>query len=368
MKTNSSTLANSRAHLRGSLPRPSPTNRTLRRCLTAGVTLGLLFCAALAQAITFNDGLTHTVNDATYQDEGIAVANGTTLIIEAGAVLGGAAYGSGWVEVLDTSSVTINGGTFGGAGINSGFVNANNGTATVTINGGTFGGAGVGSGAVRSLDYGTMTVVTINGGTFGGAGAGSGAVFAFANSTVKFRASNFDTTSYDSTSGGTLGVTFCGQTSQNITVLNYGGTVTLETISCPRLNVFAKVGPPTAAEGPDGFFAIDGLNGDLYGPKTEGVWPAPLSLKGDKGDQGIQGIQGLKGDKGDQGMRGIQGLKGDKGGKGDTGPGLVKGAVIFLAPGSTPPAGFAKVGTTSQSIVNQSGKVITSKFDVWQMQ
>jgi hypothetical protein len=175
------------------------------RWLTAGAALALLLSANLAEADTFffDDGDTHYINDATYQNDTLYVANRTTLIIEPGAVLGGGGTSSGRVYALDTSTVTINGGTFGGEGDFSGQV----------------------------LAY-YSTTVTINGGTFGGEGDASGQVLAYYGATITFRASSFDTTSYNSTAGGTLGVTFCGQLSQNISVQIVSATVNLETVSC----------------------------------------------------------------------------------------------------------------------------------------
>ena len=247
--------------------------------LTALAALALLLGANLAQAdiIYFNDGLTHAINDATYQNDTILVQNGTTLIIEPGAVLGGAANVSGEIQAYDSSSVIINGGILGGAGLASGTVNCM-GQSLVTINGGTFGGAGLYAGAVLANDNSAVTInggafggtgpqsgivdlaqtsavtinagtfgstgtgsgdvmpeqssaVTINGGTFGGANASAGRVVV--DSTATFRASSYDTASYNpDTGGGTLGVTFCSQTPQNISVLIVSGTVNLETISC----------------------------------------------------------------------------------------------------------------------------------------
>src|SRR5262245_21617379 len=66
------------------------------------------------EAVDFSDGGTNTINDATYKEENIRVFNGTTLIIEPGAVIGGSRTGSGTIRLQDTSSAIINGGTFGG--------------------------------------------------------------------------------------------------------------------------------------------------------------------------------------------------------------------------------------------------------------
>lgn len=126
-----------------SLKTPMKTNhqslntRRASRWLTVGRALVLLFGAHLGQAAeaVFNDGLTHTISDASFQNDTIIVENGTTLIINTGAVFGGAGIDSGKIDAKDTSTVTINGGIFGGAGERSGHVFAR-GTSTITILGG----------------------------------------------------------------------------------------------------------------------------------------------------------------------------------------------------------------------------------------
>ena len=115
--------------------------KTKLRTFLKPAAVAWLLGASLAQAAVFDDGGTHTINDATYENDTIIVENGTTLIIEPGAVLGGAGIALGQVRVFDTSTVTIHGGSFGGAGGLSGAVFARD-TSTVTIYGGTFGGAG----------------------------------------------------------------------------------------------------------------------------------------------------------------------------------------------------------------------------------
>ncbi len=324
MKTNSNTLATSQAHLRPATLDVSPRTLnqeessadSLRRLLSAGLrasrwftllaALALLLGSNPARAadIYFDDGGTHTISDATYQDDDIYVQNGTHLTIETGAVLvgalfvegsetvvtinggtfGGAGDNSGYVHAYYDSKLTINGGNFGGTGIYSGYVRSDD-TATVTINGGNYGGTAVLSGVVRAYDTSTVTinggtfgsvgafsgsvgafgwgVVKINGGVFGGTGEDSGMVMTgdddgdgittvtvsggvfgrtenhpvnfwiFSKSVMTFRASSFDTTSYDPAAGGILGVTFCSQAPQHIRIEKYElVTVNLETISC----------------------------------------------------------------------------------------------------------------------------------------
>lgn len=45
-------------------------------------------------------------------------------------------------------------------------------------------------------------------------------------------------------------------------------------------------GAPGNGLGDDGDYYIDSTGSMLYGPKAGGVWPAGISIKGDKGDQG----------------------------------------------------------------------------------
>lgn len=54
----------------------------------------------------------------------------------------------------------------------------------------------------------------------------------------------------------------------------------------------ATSGPPGPSDGQDGDFAIDPATGDLYGPKTAGVWPAAIPLTGPAGPTGPSGPNG----------------------------------------------------------------------------
>lgn len=185
----------------------------------------LLLSAGLVQAdmLTFADGLTHSISDASYKDQHIMVQNGTTLILESGAMLGGLGDGSGEIDAYDTSTVIIRSGAMlGDMGFYSGAVIAHD-AATVTINGGTFGGLGWPSGAVIAHD---TSKVTINEATF----RFTGITLAYDTSTVTIRASNFDTTSFNPTVGGMLGATFCSGTEQYFLVLadlSFRGTIVL---------------------------------------------------------------------------------------------------------------------------------------------
>lgn len=197
----------------GQFSTPVIPDHSLGRWLKTLAVGGLLLGASLVQAgvVTFGDGLTHSISDATYRDQRIIVANGTTLIIESGAVLGGSSDAAGQVDAYDTSTVIVRpGAILGGAGSYSGAVIAH-GAATVTITGGTFGSSGWLSGAVIAYD---ASMVTIEEGTF----RFTGIPFVYDSSTVIIRASNFDTTFFDPTFGGLLGVTFCSGTEQSFPV------------------------------------------------------------------------------------------------------------------------------------------------------
>jgi len=52
---------------------------------------------------------------------------------------------------------------------------------------------------------------------------------------------------------------------------------------------------PGAEDGNDGDFWIDVTESDLYGPKTSGSWPPPVSLIGPQGDPGDNGTNGTDG-------------------------------------------------------------------------
>ena len=132
-------------------------------------------------------------------------------------------------------------------------------------------------------------------------------------------------------------------------------------------------GAPTNAIGVDGDFYMDTLKFDLYGPKANGHWPAPVSLRGPagtngvngtagkngasggpgsaisvagaKGPQGSTGAQGPQGFTGPQGVQGVQGVPGTAGINGDTGPAGPTGPARPTGPagpvGSTGAAGPA---------------------------
>src|ERR1051326_5470157 len=85
---------------KGSLFMKNSLNRPLS--ILATVTISTIV-VPFALGIEFNDGGTHTINDATYQDDIIAVSNGTTVVLEPGAVLN---QGTLWMQ--DTTKAIIN--------------------------------------------------------------------------------------------------------------------------------------------------------------------------------------------------------------------------------------------------------------------
>ena len=94
----------------------------------------------------------------------------------------------------------------------------------------------------------------------------------------------------------------------------------------------------------------------------------PAGPPGPEGPQGPQGEPGPAGPAGPQGERGPAGPQGEPGPQGPVGPqgpagpqgaegvGLTQGSVLFLTPGSTPPAGFVKIGTAKIPMTDTVGK------------
>jgi hypothetical protein len=135
------------------------------------------------------------------------------------------------------------------------------------------------------------------------------------------------------------------------------GTTTLANI------IRSGIGAPPSSLGLDGDFYIDTAKLDFYGPKSNGHWPAPTSLRGPAGTNGKDGksgtngtdgksvsstfkssTSGASGPQGIQGVTGSQGQTGPTGLTGDVGPagsaGMAGSAGIA---GSTGPAGPAGV-------------------------
>jgi hypothetical protein len=101
--------------------------------------------------------------------------------------------------------------------------------------------------------------------------------------------------------------------------------------------VLHGTGAPADTVGKNGDFYLDTAAETMYGPKTDGAWPASgaslIGPQGAKGNTGAQGPQGLKGDTGAQGPTGDTGPQGPAG---FTGYQIVTNSHTFTdAPGGT---------------------------------
>ena len=77
---------------------------------------------------------------------------------------------------------------------------------------------------------------------------------------------------------------------------------------------------PAAGTGVNGDFYINTATNTLFGPKTNGTWPAGVSLVGPQGATGATGPQGPSGATGAQGPIGLTGAAGPQGIQGVAGP------------------------------------------------
>ena len=110
-------------------------------------------------------------------------------------------------------------------------------------------------------------------------------------------------------------------------------------VATPGINtLLSGKGAPKATVGIDGDFYIDTNKMNIYGPKTKGKWPAPVSLKGTPGTNGTNGTNGTTGATGAKGTStpGSDGAPGLIGPTGPTGP--------AGSPGATGPAGSGSPG------------------------
>jgi hypothetical protein len=97
--------------------------------------------------------------------------------------------------------------------------------------------------------------------------------------------------------------------------------------------------PPVASVGTNGDFYIDTAASHLFGPKTQGIWPSPVSLIG---PQGLIGATGPQGPAGPQGLTGAVGPQGPMGPMGPTGAQGVAGPTGAQGPpGAIGPQGPA---------------------------
>ena len=62
--------------------------------------------------------------------------------------------------------------------------------------------------------------------------------------------------------------------------------------------LLSGTGAPQATDGGDGDYWLDTTTQTLFGPKTEGIWPAGVPLVGPQGGTGAQGPQGQTGSRG----------------------------------------------------------------------
>lgn len=107
-------------------------------------------------------------------------------------------------------------------------------------------------------------------------------------------------------------------------------------VATPGINtLLSGKGAPKSTVGIDGDFYIDTNKMNIYGPKTKGKWPSPISLKGEPGTNGTNGTNGIAG---------ATGAKGSSPTGSDGAPGLVGPAGPAGSPGATGPAGSGSPG------------------------
>jgi hypothetical protein len=126
----------------------------------------------------------------------------------------------------------------------------------------------------------------------------------------------------------------------------------------------------TGAIGPQGSTGDTGAKGDTgaqgpSGPKGDTGSTGPKGDTGTAGPQGPQGVPGPNGTAGPQGPQGVPGPAGATGPQGPAGIGLVSGAYLELSSGTTAPAGFTKIGTSSLQFKDLTGKNQNVAVDVY---
>ena len=141
------------------------------------------------------------------------------------------------------------------------------------------------------------------------------------------------------------GLLIFSQSSATADVKKVGRTTPNTTVN----TILSGKGVPSTSLGSNGDFYIDKVNMNFYGPKTNGLWPMPVSMRGPAGPAGTDGKngtdgkagattvaavgggastpgpQGIKGDTGDQGPAGSAGVPGATGPAGPQGPQGVQG-------------------------------------------
>ena len=110
--------------------------------------------------------------------------------------------------------------------------------------------------------------------------------------------------------------------------------------------------------------SADPTNAVVIDAATDQLAVIPLStLVGPAGPAGSDGINGVNGTPGVTGATGPQGVQGVQG---PIGVGLVTGALLFLPAATPAPAGFTKIGTTSECYKNLSGHNVTMTISIYQ--
>ena len=116
--------------------------------------------------------------------------------------------------------------------------------------------------------------------------------------------------------------------------------------------ILSGISPPSSSVGINGDFYIDTKNANIYGPKSNGKWLTPTSLRGLSGINGLDGKNGsdaknIANASSSTGPQGIQGEKGATGSTGAQGPAGSSGS-------GTGPAG-AKGDTGASGAAGTSG-------------
>jgi hypothetical protein len=124
----------------------------------------------------------------------------------------------------------------------------------------------------------------------------------------------------------TSGLIAIPQTVASADVKKVGRTTATTTVN----TILSGKGVPAASIGINGDFYIDKVNLNFYGPKANGLWPLPVSMRGPAGAAGNDGKNGVDGKAGTTtvaaggssapGPAGPAGPAGAKGDQGDAGP------------------------------------------------
>ena len=109
-------------------------------------------------------------------------------------------------------------------------------------------------------------------------------------------------------------------------------------------------------------YPVQPVRQDQKGPQDRQVSKDRGGRRVRKVNQGRQGPVGPQGPTGPQGAIGPQGPPGLQGPQGPPGPDLPTGAVITMKAGSTPPAGYAFIGTSETTLKAPNGKRTTLVF------